>query len=152
MRVLVWIVEDTWRATIAAAAAFLPAAADITLLYVTASEAEVVARGAWRGLLGRPHPPSAEPLQTISEQSASDLLAEAQSLLGRPAVLQARRGRVEHEVVAAAEGMDLLVCARDGDRAHRGPGSLGPITRFVVDHARCDLLLIWPDMGSRKSG
>ena len=42
MRVLVWIVEDTWKATIASAAAFLPADADITLLHVTASEAEVV--------------------------------------------------------------------------------------------------------------
>src|SRR4029453_17291720 len=51
MRVLVWIVEDTWRATVAAAAAFLPAATDITLLHVTATEAEAVAGGARHGLL-----------------------------------------------------------------------------------------------------
>jgi nucleotide-binding universal stress UspA family protein len=149
MRVLIWIVEDTWKATVAAAAAFLPATADITLLYVIASEAEDVARGAWHGLLGRPHPPPAAPLKAISEQSARDLLDEAQALLGRQALRQARRGRVEHEVVAAAEGMDLLILARDGDRAHRGPRSLGPTARFVVDHAPCDVLLVWPESGSK---
>ncbi len=47
MRVLGWIVEETWQA---AAAAFLPADADITLLHVRASDAEAVARCA---LLGR---------------------------------------------------------------------------------------------------
>ncbi len=145
MRVLVWIVEDTWKATIASAAAFLPADADITLLHVTASEAEAVARGARHGLFGRSHPSPAEPLHAISEQSVNYLLAEAQTLLGRPAVREARRGRVEREVVAAADGMDLLVLARDGDRAHRGPRSLGPAARFVVDHAPCAVLLVWPD-------
>jgi nucleotide-binding universal stress UspA family protein len=71
------------------------------------------------------------------------LLAEAQVLLGRQAVSEARRGRVEREVVA--EEMDLLMLARDGDRAHRGPRSLGPTARYVVDHAPCAVLLIWPD-------
>jgi hypothetical protein len=37
------------------------------------------------------------------------------------------------------------VAARDGDRDHVGPGSLGYITRFVVDHAPCTVLLVWPD-------
>jgi nucleotide-binding universal stress UspA family protein len=144
MRVLVWIVEDTWKATVAAAAAFVPADADITLLHVTASEAETVARGAWHGLLGRLHPPSDESLNAIAEQSARDLLAEAQTLLGRPAVGEARCGRVEREVVAAAEAMDLLVLARDGDRAHSAPRSLGHTARFVVDHAPCAVFLVWP--------
>ena len=155
MRVLVWIVEDTWRATVATAAAFLPADADITLLHVTASEAEAVARGARYGLLGRAHRAPAESLQVISEQSARDLLAEAQQLLGRQAVRQARRGRVEREVVAAAEEMDLLVLARDRGRAHRGPRSLGSTARFVVDHAPCAVLLVWPDgtaPGARNGG
>jgi nucleotide-binding universal stress UspA family protein len=48
-------------------------------------------------------------------------------------------------VDALAEGVDLLVCARDGDRARLGPHSLGPATRFVVDHAPCTLILVWPD-------
>jgi nucleotide-binding universal stress UspA family protein len=148
MRALVWIVEDTWRATVAAAAAFLPADAEITLLHVAASEAEAVARGARHGLLGRHHPAPAASLQTLSEQGAQALLAEAQSLLGRQATLVARRGRVERKVVAAADGMDVLVLARDGDRAHPGPRSLGHTARFVVDHAPCAVLLIWPEASS----
>ncbi len=148
MRALVWIVEDTWRTTVESAAVILPVDADITLLYVIAREAEVVARGARHGLLGRSHPPPAESLHTISEQSARELLSEAQTLLGRPAVRQMRSGRVEQEVVVAAEGMDLLVLARDEDRAHPGPRSLEPATRFVVDHAPCAVLLVWPDPSS----
>ncbi|MGF1424961.1 hypothetical protein [Kitasatospora sp. LaBMicrA B282] len=39
----------------------------------------------------------------------------------------------------------LLILARDGDRAHHpGPHSLGPAGRFVVDHAPCPVLLVWP--------
>ncbi len=148
MRVLVWIVEDTWKATIAVAAAFLPAEAEITLLYVIASEAEIVARDAWHGLLGRPHPASTESLYTISEQNALDLLTDAQTIFGRQAERQVRRGHIEREVLAAAEAMDLLVFARDGDLAHRGPHSLGPTVRHVVDHAPCAILLVWPNSGS----
>ena len=53
----------------------------------------------------------------------------------------AYRGRLEHEVVAALEGADLLVLARDGER-RPGPKSLLPWTRFVVDHATCKVLLV----------
>jgi nucleotide-binding universal stress UspA family protein len=147
MRALVWIIEDTWEATVADAAALLPGDADISLLHVASTEIETVARAARRGLLGR-HPPQGaepQPLPAISEQAANELLAEAQTRLRRPARLQARRGRVKHEVVAAAEGMDILVLARDGDREQLGPRSLGPAARFVVDHAPCRVLLIWPD-------
>ncbi|GAA4727188.1 universal stress protein [Phytohabitans rumicis] len=35
--------------------------------------------------------------------------------------------------------------ARDGDRSRLGPRSLGPHTRFVIDHAPCGVLLVWPD-------
>jgi nucleotide-binding universal stress UspA family protein len=149
MRVLVWIVEETWQATVAAAAALLPAGADVTLLHVTASDAETVARGARYALLGRSRRPAAEPLDAISEQGARDLLADAQAVLGREALLDARSGRIEHEVVAAAGTADLLVLARDEDHAHRGPRSLGPTARYVVDHAPCAVLLIWPDPPSR---
>jgi nucleotide-binding universal stress UspA family protein len=54
-------------------------------------------------------------------------------------------GRVEREVVAAAEDVDLLVLARDGDRSRLGPRSLGHAARFVVDHAPCPVLLVWPE-------
>jgi nucleotide-binding universal stress UspA family protein len=66
-------------------------------------------------------------------------------LLGRRATLDARRGRVGHEVVAAAQKMDLLVLARDRDRTDGGPPSLGPTARFVIDHSRCPLLLVFAD-------
>lgn len=148
MRALVWIVEDTWEATVAEAGAFLPADSEVTLLHVASTQAETVARGARHGLLGRHPPPhaAAEPLRAISERAAHELLAEAQIRLGRPARLEARRGRIEHEVVAATGGMDVLVLARDGDRERLGPRSLGPAARFVVDHAPCRVLLIWPDV------
>jgi nucleotide-binding universal stress UspA family protein len=148
MRALVWIIDDTWEATVAQAAASLPSDADVTLLHVASTEAETVAGAARRGLLGRhPSPHAApEPMRATSEQAAQQLLAEAQTRLGRPATLEARRGRVEHEVVAAADDVDILVLARDGDRKRLGPRSLGPTARFVVDHAPCSVLLIWPDV------
>ena len=147
MRALVWIIEDTWQATIDDAAQFLPGDAEITLLHVASTEPETITFAARRGLLGRHPPRDARPqsLPAISEQAANELLADAQTRLGRPATLQALRGRVKHEVVATAEGMDILVLARDGDPAHVGPRSLGPTTRFVIDHAPCRVLLIWPD-------
>ena len=146
MRALVWIIEDTWQATIDDARALLPSDAEITLLHVANTEPEAVARGARRGLLGRhPPPPDAPELATISEQAARELLDDALERLGRTATLESRRGRVEREVVAAADQADLLVLARDGDRKRLGPRSLGPATRFVIDHAPCQVLLIWPD-------
>ena len=56
-----------------------------------------------------------------------------------------RGGRVEREVVAAAADADMLVVVRDGDHTRLGPRSLAPPTRFVVDHAPCPVLLVWPD-------
>jgi nucleotide-binding universal stress UspA family protein len=145
MRALVWIVEETWQATVAAAAAFVPTGADITLLHVRASDTETVARGARDALLGRPHRPAAVSLDAICEQSARELLADAQAALGRAAALDARSGRIEHEVVAAAGTADLLVLARDEGHTHRGPRSLGPQARYVVDHAPCAVILVWPN-------
>jgi nucleotide-binding universal stress UspA family protein len=147
MHALVWIVEDTWEATALHAAALLPADATVTLLHVAPTEPETLAGGARHGLLGRPHPhhePPA-PLRAISDEAAERLLRDAANRLGRPAARQRRRGRVEREVVAAAEDADLLLLARDGDRTRLGPHSLGPAARFVVDHAPCAVLLVWPD-------
>jgi Universal stress protein family len=48
-------------------------------------------------------------------------------------------------VVTAAAGADLLILARDGDRSRLGPKSLGKTARFVVDHASCPVLLVWPE-------
>jgi hypothetical protein len=81
----------------------------------------------------------------LAAQAAAALLEAAAARLGRPATRTVRVGRVEREVVAGCEGATLLVCARDGDRTRLGPHSLGHHTRFVVDHAPCAVLLIWPD-------
>ena len=144
---LIWIVEDTWEATVDAARPFVGPTADVTLLHVAPGDVERLAEGSRQGLLGRPRPPGgpSHEVRDISDAAAAALLAEAVARLGPGARTEARRGRVEREVVAAAEGFDLLVLARDGDRARLGPKSLGPPARFVVDHAPCAVLLVWPD-------
>ncbi len=45
-------------------------------------------------------------------------------------------------MVQAARGADLLILARHGGEA--GPRNLGKAARFVVDHAACPVLLVWP--------
>jgi nucleotide-binding universal stress UspA family protein len=139
MRAVVWIAESTWETCVDEAAALVPAAAEVTLLHVAPSDVELVAARR-HGPLGRHHGPP--PLEAIADEAAQALLAEAAERLGRPARTEARRGRVEQEVVAAAAEADVLVVARDGER-RAGPKSLGPRTRFVVDHAPCRVLLVW---------
>ena len=146
MRTLVWIVEDTWEATVAEAAALVPPDTAITLLHVAPADVEELAGGGRRGLLGRhPPPPPEHGIRAISDEAAQALLDDARERIGRPAETVARRGRVEREVVAAAQDADLLVLARDGDRKRLGPKTLGPPARFVVDHAPCRVLLVWAD-------
>jgi nucleotide-binding universal stress UspA family protein len=58
-----------------------------------------------------------------------------------------RRGRPEHEIVAYADeiGADLIVIGvryKGGPVAARGPASIGPVARYVIDHSACDLLVI----------
>ncbi|MEU6622827.1 universal stress protein [Streptomyces litmocidini] len=147
MAVVVWIVEGTWRACVDAARAHTPADADVVLLHVTPADVPGAAHGAFAGLLGRGHP-ERDPgtrLEHLAAASARQLLQDAADRLDRPCTRVERTGRVEREVVAAAEGGDLLVLARDGDRTHLGPHSLGPAARFVVDHAPCPVLLVWPE-------
>ncbi|WP_433634405.1 universal stress protein [Nocardia sp. CA-120079] len=146
MAVVVWIAEGTWPACVDAARAHTPADAEIVLLHVTDHEVAATAHAAFAGLLGRGHPerdPGAR-MANLAAASARRLLAAAADRLGRPCVQLARTGRIEREVVAAADGADLLIVARDGDRTHLGPRSLGPASRFVVDHAPCPVLLVWP--------
>ena len=153
MRALIWLVEGTWQGCVDAARPLLPADAEVTLLHAAPAEVEQAAEGALAGLLGRGRPgPGRHPVErmaALSERAAAELLAAAEARLGlgRPARRLVRRGRVERLVVEAARdaGADLLVAARDGDRSRLGPASLGPATRFVVDHAPCAVLLVWPD-------
>ncbi len=147
MRVLIWLVEGTWQGCVDAARPLLPADAEITLLHVAPEEVAEAAAGALAGLLGRGRPgrDPARRISALSGQAAAELLDAAAARLGREARRDARAGRVERVVVEAAADADLLVAARDGDRSRLGPASLGPATRFVVDHAPCPVLLLWPD-------
>ncbi|MGK4579923.1 universal stress protein [Kitasatospora sp. HPMI-4] len=147
MAVVVWITEGTWPACVDAVRTHAPAGGEVVLLHVSGDDVPGVAHGAFAGLLGRGRP-ERDPgtrLEGLATTSGRQLLAAAADRLGRTCTCLERTGRVEREVVAAAEGADLLVLARDGDRTHLGPRSLGPAGRFVVDHAPCPVLLVWPE-------
>jgi nucleotide-binding universal stress UspA family protein len=145
--VIAWIVEGTWLACVDAASTHAPEGADIVLLHVTGPDVPGAAHGAYAGLFGRGRP-DRDPgtrLQHLAAASAQQLLQAAAERLRRPCIQLERTGRIEREVVTVADGADLLILARDGDRTHLGPRSLSPATRFVVDHAPCPVLLVWPE-------
>jgi nucleotide-binding universal stress UspA family protein len=148
MNVVVWVVEGTWHSCIDATEEMAPADADIALVYVVDEEVSRVAHGAFAGLMGRGgHRDRRDPgvqADTITAEAGRELLAAAAERLARPCTSQLRHGRIEREVVEASAGADLLVVARDGDRRRLGPKSLGRASRFVVDHAPCRVLLVWP--------
>jgi nucleotide-binding universal stress UspA family protein len=139
----VWVADGVWESAVDSARSLAPDDARIELVHVVADDLGEVARGAIAGLLGRRYTPGPD-LDRGLFQSSQEVLNAARERLGRPAETISLHGRLEREVVAAAEGMDLLVVARDGDRSRLGPRSLGPATRFVVDHAPCPVLLVWP--------
>jgi nucleotide-binding universal stress UspA family protein len=146
--VLVWITEGTWQASVDAARLLAPAEAGITLLHVTPDDLPDAVHGAYVGLLGR-HQHRQDPgprLTELAAVSASELLDAAERRLGRPCDRMQLRGEAKREVVTAAAHAGLLIVARDGDRTRLGPKSLGKDTRFVVDHAPCPVLLVWPDI------
>ncbi len=141
MTVLVWVTEEGWMACVDGALA-RAAADDVTLLHVTDMGAVDAARGAFTALLGRPGAGPGAQLEAMTEAAATEVLEAAVARLGRPAGQLRRRGRPEREVVQAARDADLLILARQGGEA--GPRSLGKAARFVVDHAACPVLLVWP--------
>jgi nucleotide-binding universal stress UspA family protein len=137
VRVLTWVDEGTWASCVDAAAEL---GGDVTLLHVTDVGTEAALSGS-AGLLGRVA--GMDPAELLAGAERR-LLDEAQKRLGRPTEKITLRGRPEHEVVAACTDFDVLVLARDGERGRPGPHSLGHRTRFVVDHAPCRVLLVWP--------
>ncbi len=143
MTVVVWIADDTWQDCVDAAGAY---SGDFLLLHVSDHDVPGAAHGAFAGLFGRGQPPRhpGARLDDLAAGHAAQLLDAAAERLGVPCTKEARVGRVEHEVVAAAREASLLILCRDGDVSHAGPRSLGPATRFVVDHAPCPVLLVWP--------
>jgi nucleotide-binding universal stress UspA family protein len=145
-RVVVWITEGTWQGCVDAAGRLAPEGATFTLLHVSDGAPAEVLHGAFGGLLGRGggHDPGVA-VEGLSGPAADELVRAAEERLGRPTAHVLRSGDVEREVVAACADADLLVCARDGAHDRLGPRSLGRWTRFVVDHAPCAVLLVWPD-------
>jgi nucleotide-binding universal stress UspA family protein len=143
--VFIWVREGTWRATVDAALDLAPAGARFTLLHVTPAEVPDAVHGAYAGLLGRAGRDPGSRLEEMAAVSAGELLAAAADRLGRPCERLDVQGRAERAVVAASAQADLLIVARDGDRSRLGPKSLGKTTRFVVDHAPCPVLLVWPE-------
>jgi nucleotide-binding universal stress UspA family protein len=127
-----------------AALRLAPAGARVTLLHVTSAEEPDAARGAYAGLFGRGGRDPAARLAEESAAAADRLLQAAASRLGLPCDQLKLQGRTERVVVSASAQADVLVVARDGDQARLGPKSLGRATRFVVDHAACPVLLVWP--------
>jgi len=146
--VVVWVCEGTWRASVDAGLSVSPAGARFTLLHVTPAEVADAVHGAYLGLFGRGRGAGRDPgarLDNLAAASAGDLLARAADRLGRDCEKLEIHGHAERAVVAASAQADLLVMARDGDRSRLGPKSLGKAARFVVDHAACAVLLVWPE-------
>ena len=146
MTVIAWIVESTWPACVDATRQHTPADADIVLLHVTGPDVADVAHGAYAGLLGRGHP-QRDPgtrVEELASGAAHKLLDDAAARLGRRCRRVERTGRTETEVIAAAASAELLVLARDGDPTHLGPRSISPASRYVIDHAPCPILVVWP--------
>jgi nucleotide-binding universal stress UspA family protein len=144
--VLVWVELRTWRACVDAARQLPPEGPRITLIHVTDADSPDAAHGAYLGLMGR-GAADRDPGSRIAAyglRSAAELLDAAALRLGRPCARIGRQGRPEREVVRAAADADLLIVARDGDQSRLGPKSLGKEVRFIVDHAPCQVLLIWP--------
>lgn len=67
---------------------------------------------------------------------------------GRTAELAFRYGVPEHEIVALATDLPAEIVIL-GARPETGPHRFGPVSRFVIDHAPCSVLVISPDAGPR---
>ena len=147
-RVLVWVEPGTWEACVSAAADLVPSGsgAEVLLLYVP-DDSEGLVREAQGGLWGRGRKP--RPVETATADGA-ELLADAEALLHQKApeadiTTRQGSGLVERVVTAATENADYLVLGRQGDLSRLGPRSIVKHTRFVVDHAQCRVVLVWPD-------
>ncbi|MGI5229509.1 universal stress protein [Actinoallomurus sp. CA-142502] len=151
MAVMVWInPAAAWESAVDAVAGM--AFEEIVLLLVTEGGG-AAAPDTLTGLLGPAGHEPGEAFAGVEEEQAAALFDEAEARMGRPVRRLWERGVPEHEVVTAASGADLLVCVRDGAPGLPGPDSLGPATRFVVDHAPCGVLLVWPgDRSPRGKG
>jgi nucleotide-binding universal stress UspA family protein len=135
MRVLAWITEGGWEACVDAVAAL--DATEVTLLHVATVDVP--------GPRGRRHEQVMNRMNELAGEAAGALLDDAEERLGRDAAKLALSGIVEHAVMEAAAAADILVVVRES--RHPGPHSIGHAARFVVDHAPCNVVLVWPGGG-----
>jgi nucleotide-binding universal stress UspA family protein len=96
---------------------------------------------------GHPPLPGLDARVRDAETRGSDaILAGARDAIGRASTAAVGRGHPEREIVARAGNIGaalVVVGARPGeDRTPPEPHSLGHVSRFVVDHAPCPVLLI----------
>ncbi len=153
MKILIWLTAAAWEACIDAVRTLVPTVAaapgsELVLLHVLDDGVFAGRLGADARLFGTAKA-STNIVPLLDAEAA--LLDAAARRLDAPARRETRRGRLERRVVAAAADADLLVCGRDGDLRHPGPRSLSPATRFVVDHALCPVLLVWPDAAPHRA-
>ena len=146
MKIVIWVREGTWPACVDAARDLVGSGpAEVTLVCVR-EEASGPPDPGFGSLIGRGRRRKAtEELAQLSRDAAETMLRRAQERLGFDATMRLESGFPERLVTAAADGADYLVLGRDGDRRRLGPNSIGKHTRFVIDHAPCRVLLIWPD-------
>jgi nucleotide-binding universal stress UspA family protein len=135
MRVLAWITEGGWEACVDAVAAL--DATEVTLLHVATMDVP--------GPRGRRHEQVMSRMSELAGEAAGALLDDAEERLGREAGKVAANGPAEHVVMEAAASADMLVVVRES--RHPGPHSIGHAARFVVDHAPCNVVLVWPSGG-----
>jgi len=124
---------------------------DVVLLYVIDTRPAEELGYVRRSLLRRPPYARDAEVGRVESDAADEVIAEARERcleLGASAGLLkglVRRGHPQHEIVrAAADEMVQLVVvgARHHGAAVIGPKSVGPVARFVLDHAPCDVLLL----------
>jgi nucleotide-binding universal stress UspA family protein len=138
LRVLAWITEGGWEACVDAVARL--GAAEVTLIHVATVDLP--------GPRGRRHEEVMERMTELAGEAAQALLDDAAERLDDGNVTMytlAESGLPEDVVMQAAADADLLVIARDS--RHPSPHSIGHAARFVVDHAPCAVLLVWPGGG-----
>lgn len=140
MNILVWLTEGSWPVCVDAAARLGTPADTLTLLYVVDPVTADAQFGMRKGLFGR-----GVPELPPDDSSGPALLERAAARLPRPADTEVAHGDTARTVVGRCRDAGLLIMARDGDHTRLGPHSLGPASRFVLDHAPCEVVLVWPD-------
>lgn len=145
MKLAVWVTEGTWPSCVDAANDLIgQQQAEITLIHVREGGRPAPGPGFGSLMGSRRVRRAAHDLQELSQEAAQQLLDQAAERLGRVATVRLETGFPERVVTALADEVDYLIVGRDGDRSRLGPHSLGRHTRFVIDHAPCRVLLIWP--------